>query len=80
VIQLFSMFLPELRAAVSIILLVSLLAACSVPEQVVNLPSADITQAYETVEARLTQAILSTPTSTETPQTSTPHRDGKSRL
>jgi hypothetical protein len=72
VIQLFSRFLPELRAAVSIILLVSLLAACSVPEQVVNLPSPDITQAYETVEARLTLATLSTPTSTETPQTSPP--------
>jgi hypothetical protein len=48
------------------------MAACSVPEQVVSLPSADITQAYETVEARLTQATLATPTSTDTPQTSPP--------
>jgi hypothetical protein len=84
VIQLFSGFLPELRAAyhrsghyparaaVSIFLLVSLLAACSVPEQVVSVPSADITQAYETVEARLTLATLSTATATETPQTSPP--------
>jgi hypothetical protein len=85
VIQLFSGFLPELRAAyhnkrghyparaaVSIFLLVSLLAACNVPEQVVDLPSVDITQAYETVEARLTLATLSTPTVTETPQSSPP--------
>jgi hypothetical protein len=81
VIQRIRVLLPELRAAIRIhtfplypkraagliFVYTSLLVACGAPSPVVESPTLDVTQAYETVEARLTQATAFTPTPTETP-------------
>ncbi len=58
-------------------LFVSILTACNMPEGAPTTPTLDVTQAYQTVAARLTEAIAQTPRSTPTtsPQltaTSTP--------
>jgi hypothetical protein len=47
-------------------LLASLLAACAGNEPATNTPSLDTTQAYQTVESRLTQVAGTTPTITST--------------
>ena len=79
-------FLTELRAATlmilaplyshrvvgSIFLSATLLAACNVPGPVYEGPILDVTQAYETVEARLTQATVFTSTPMEIPQPTPP--------
>jgi hypothetical protein len=88
-------FLPELRAGIQkktssfysrqavglLFLCTSLLVACSSPVTEFESPTLDVTQAYETVEARLTQATVLTPTPTETISptpnpTSTPNPGG----
>jgi hypothetical protein len=80
VIQPIQGFLPELRAVIRknypplyakravgfILVYTAFLVACSVRTPVVDAPALDVTQAYETVEARLTQATAYTPTSTQT--------------
>ena len=50
-----------------------ILTACNMPSDQATTPTLDVTQAYETVQARLTQAIAQTPKITQTnPPASTP--------
>lgn len=60
------------RAVGLLILYTSFLVSCSDPPPLIEAPTLDVTQAYETVEARLTQAtaLTSTPTVTPHPTTS----------
>ena len=55
------------RAIALIFLSSCLMVACTLNEPVTDAPSLDVTRAYQTVESRLTQATLLTPTLTETP-------------
>jgi hypothetical protein len=55
------------RAIALIFLGSCLMSACTLNEPVTDAPSLDVTRAYQTVESRLTQATLLTPTLTETP-------------
>jgi hypothetical protein len=50
-----------------IALLLSGLAGCNLPGDVAASPTVNVTQAYQTVEARLTQAVAQTPQSTSSP-------------
>jgi hypothetical protein len=67
------------RAIVFLFLSSFLLVACTFNEPVTVAPSLDVTQAYQTVESRLTQATVLTPTVTETPTpTANPTRTSQS--
>jgi hypothetical protein len=49
------------------ILSLALVTGCNLPRSAAGTPTLDVTQAYQTVEARLTQAANQTPSSTPTP-------------
>jgi hypothetical protein len=57
-----------LHASIFASIFASILVACSAPPTLIEAPTLDVTQAYETVEARLTQATAFTSTPIETPQ------------
>ncbi len=54
------------------------LAACNMPSRAAASPTLNVTQAYQTVEARLTEAISRTPTISPTQPTATSTRGGAS--
>jgi hypothetical protein len=60
-------FLTGERAAILFITIIAaVLAGCNMPSQADSTPTLNVTQAYQTVEARLTEAIALTPKSSPT--------------